>query len=88
MYDGRIVRELEGADLTETNIIASWLDVDARQSSSTRRPRRLMRSNLLIRFASNFALVTAVALFYVVYLFYHLAHPEGICFRRCPRAKR
>jgi ribose transport system ATP-binding protein len=29
MYDGRIMRELEGAELTETNIIASALNVDA-----------------------------------------------------------
>ncbi len=29
MYDGRIVRELEGDELTETNIIASALNVDA-----------------------------------------------------------
>jgi ribose transport system ATP-binding protein len=29
MYDGRIVRELEGAELTETNIIASALNIDA-----------------------------------------------------------
>jgi ribose transport system ATP-binding protein len=29
MYDGRIVRELEGAELNETNIIASSLNIDA-----------------------------------------------------------
>jgi ribose transport system ATP-binding protein len=29
MYDGRIVRELEGVDLTETNIVASSLNIDA-----------------------------------------------------------
>jgi ribose transport system ATP-binding protein len=29
MYDGRVVRELEGADLTEHNIIASALNIDA-----------------------------------------------------------
>jgi ribose transport system ATP-binding protein len=29
MYDGRIVRELEGAELTETNLVASALNVDA-----------------------------------------------------------
>jgi ribose transport system ATP-binding protein len=29
MYDGRIVRELSGADLTETNILASALNIDA-----------------------------------------------------------
>jgi len=28
MYDGRIVRELEGADLNETNIVASSLNID------------------------------------------------------------
>jgi ribose transport system ATP-binding protein len=33
MYDGRIVRELEGAELTETNIIASALNVDAANSA-------------------------------------------------------
>jgi len=29
MYDGRIVRELQGDDLTETNIVASSLNIDA-----------------------------------------------------------
>jgi ribose transport system ATP-binding protein len=29
MYDGRIVRELQGDELTETNIIASALNIDA-----------------------------------------------------------
>jgi ribose transport system ATP-binding protein len=33
MYDGRIVRELEGAELTETNIVASALNVDAANSA-------------------------------------------------------
>jgi ribose transport system ATP-binding protein len=33
MYDGRIVRELEGTELTETNIIASALNVDAPNSA-------------------------------------------------------
>src|SRR5450432_3253606 len=33
MYDGRIVRELEGAELTETNIIASALNIDAARSA-------------------------------------------------------
>jgi ribose transport system ATP-binding protein len=33
MYDGRIVRELEGAELTETNIIASALNIDAATSA-------------------------------------------------------
>ncbi len=35
MYGGRIVRELEGADLTETNIIASALNIDAAASAPT-----------------------------------------------------
>jgi ribose transport system ATP-binding protein len=34
MYDGRIVRELEGDELTETNIIASSLNVDAAASAN------------------------------------------------------
>ena len=34
MYDGRIVRELEGAELTETNIIASALNIDAATSAN------------------------------------------------------
>ena len=34
MYDGRILRELEGDDLTETNIIASSLNVHAATSAS------------------------------------------------------
>src|SRR6266702_1934443 len=33
MYDGRIVRELEGAELTETNIIASSLNIDSANSA-------------------------------------------------------
>jgi len=33
MYDGRIVRELEGSELTETNIIASALNIDAANSA-------------------------------------------------------
>ncbi len=33
MYDGRIVRELEGGELTETNIIASALNIDAANSA-------------------------------------------------------
>ncbi|MBV9221146.1 MAG: sugar ABC transporter ATP-binding protein [Methylobacteriaceae bacterium] len=34
MYDGRIVRELEGAELTETNIVASSLNIDAASSAA------------------------------------------------------
>ncbi|MBR0774198.1 sugar ABC transporter ATP-binding protein [Bradyrhizobium diazoefficiens] len=34
MYDGRIVRELRGSDLTETNIIASALNIDAASAAS------------------------------------------------------
>jgi len=34
MYDGRIVRELEGEELTETNIIASSLNVHAATSAN------------------------------------------------------
>src|SRR6202043_593556 len=34
MYDGRIVRELEGAELTETNIIASALNIEAATTSA------------------------------------------------------
>jgi ribose transport system ATP-binding protein len=33
MYDGRIVRELEGAELTETNIITSSLNINAATSA-------------------------------------------------------
>ena len=36
-----------------------------------------MPSDLAIRIRQNFAFLTAVALFCVVYLFYHLAHPKG-----------
>jgi ribose transport system ATP-binding protein len=35
MYDGRIVRQLEGAALTETNIIASALNIDAAAPAHT-----------------------------------------------------
>jgi ribose transport system ATP-binding protein len=34
MYDGRIVRELAGDELTETNIVASALNIDAAQSAN------------------------------------------------------
>jgi ribose transport system ATP-binding protein len=33
MYDGRIVRELEGVELTETNIIESALNIDSARSA-------------------------------------------------------
>ncbi len=33
LYDGRIVRELEGAELTETNIVASALNIEAATSA-------------------------------------------------------
>src|SRR5580700_9907496 len=36
-----------------------------------------MSSDLLIRVRQNFAFLTAVALFCVVYLLYNLAHPKG-----------
>ena len=36
-----------------------------------------MPSNLAIRIRQNFAFLTAVALFCIVYLGYHLAHPKG-----------
>src|SRR6516162_1503926 len=36
-----------------------------------------MPSDLAIRLRQNFALLTAVAIFCVVYFFYHLAHPKG-----------
>ena len=35
MYEGRIVRDLEGDDLNETNIIASALNIDARAGDTT-----------------------------------------------------
>ena len=73
MYDGRIIRELEGAELTETNIVASSLTSRARMA----RARPPMPSNLAIRLRQNFPLVTAIVLFCVVYLFYHLSHPKG-----------
>ena len=38
---------------------------------------RLMSSDLAIRLRQNFALLTAVVLFCVVYFLYHLAHPKG-----------
>src|ERR1700734_3048061 len=41
------------------------------------RARPPMSSNLAIRLRQNFALVTAIVLFCVVYLFYHLSHPKG-----------
>jgi len=35
MYDGRIVRELAGDELTETNIIASALNIDGSTPATT-----------------------------------------------------
>ncbi|MBV9567825.1 MAG: hypothetical protein JO172_06775, partial [Hyphomicrobiales bacterium] len=40
-------------------------------------PRRSLGGDLLIRLRQNIGLVTAIGLFCVVYLFYHLAHPKG-----------
>jgi ribose transport system permease protein len=40
-------------------------------------PRRSLLGDLVIRLRQNIGLVTAVGLFCVVYLFYHLAHPKG-----------
>lgn len=36
-----------------------------------------MPSNLVIRLRQNFAFLTALALFCVIYFLYHLAHPKG-----------
>jgi len=36
-----------------------------------------MSSDLAIRLRQNFAFLTAVALFCVIYLLYHVAHPKG-----------
>jgi ribose transport system ATP-binding protein len=36
MYDGRIVRELAGDELNETNIVATSLNIGAARSSSER----------------------------------------------------
>ena len=35
MYDGRIVRELAGDELNETNIVASSLNIDAVRATSS-----------------------------------------------------
>ncbi len=40
-------------------------------------PRRSLGGDLLIRLRQNIGVVTAIGLFCVVYLFYHLAHPKG-----------
>src|ERR1700722_15979098 len=42
-----------------------------------RLPRRSLGSDLLVRIRQNIGLATAIGLFCVVYLFYHLAHPKG-----------
>ena len=34
MYDGRIVRELAGGELNETNIVASSLNIDATRAQN------------------------------------------------------
>jgi ribose transport system ATP-binding protein len=34
MYDGRIVRELAGDDLNETNIVASSLNIEGAEAAS------------------------------------------------------
>ena len=67
MYDGRIVRELAGDELNETNIVASSLNIGAAPSSGARSEARLM-SDLAIKVRQNFAFLTAVVLFAVVYL--------------------
>ena len=81
MYDGRIVRELAGDELNETNIVASSLNIDfvalRIRPAKEKAASRLMSSDLLIRVRQNFAFLTAVALFCVVYLLYNLAHPKG-----------
>ncbi len=77
MYDGRIVRELKDDELNETNIVASSLNIDDAAPLPARFARHPMPSDLAIRVRQNFALLTAVALFCVVYFLYHLAHPKG-----------
>ena len=79
MYDGRIVRELAGDELNETNIVASSLNIES-ATASPRRAGREAGSCLAIsrsEIRQNFAFLTAVVLFCVVYLLYHLAHPKG-----------
>ncbi len=76
MYDGRIVRELAGDESTRPTSwrVRSTSTPPARQASFARAP---MSSDLAIRIRQNFAFLTAVALFCVVYLLYHFAHPKG-----------
>src|SRR5438445_9286161 len=58
----------------------------ARLTSARRRTPRVARTipdarepmpDLAIRIRHNFALLTAIVLFLLVYLFYHLVHPKG-----------
>ncbi|HLJ72841.1 MAG TPA: ABC transporter permease [Roseiarcus sp.] len=46
-------------------------------ASPTSRSERATQSDLVIRLRQNAGLITAVALFCLVYLFYHLVHPKG-----------
>ena len=62
MYDGRIVRELAGDDLNETNIIASALNIEP-GAGATDAGRRPMPNNLATRLRQNIPFVTALALF-------------------------
>ncbi|HLH50750.1 MAG TPA: ABC transporter permease, partial [Roseiarcus sp.] len=46
-------------------------------ASSPSRTERAAQSDFVIRLRQNAGLITAVALFCLVYLFYHLVHPKG-----------
>ena len=62
MYDGRIVRELAGDELNETNIVANSLNIGA-DSVPGRAKRGGPMSDLAIKIRQNFAFLTAAVLF-------------------------
>ena len=76
MYDGRIVRELAGEELNETNIVASSLNIDATRADErgSRGCQCLISRSKSAKTSPSFS---RSSLFCIVYLLYHVAHPKG-----------
>ena len=78
MYDGRIVRELEGAEITETNIIASALNIEAAAPAACAQPgppmlersRHQAAPELRLRHRASCCSASSI-------LLYHWPHPKG-----------
>ena len=71
LYDGRIVRELEGADITEAQYRGEFAEFVAGRGGGPG------VNNLRLRFSQNTGLWLGVALFVVLYTFYSSLHPKG-----------